>query len=471
MIDVLCIYPGPATFRQKQVAAHRPLLESIGVRLLLADDYDDPGDRACFADVFHLPPPEQLEEAKRALDRALAGRAIHGVLAQSESGLCLGSLIAAERGLPAIPLHAALLTTSKFGTRTALAAAGVAQPDFALVRTAADVRRFAAAHDYPVVLKASASALARLVTLVRSDAEVDTAVERMRAGLQRSPDVRRLVEFGRAARLDLNHDPLDAFLVESFARGLPVETDGVVAGDVIGTYGVTEQILTPPPLFFFEGYLLPADLPEPALAAIEATSDAALRALGVRDTGFSIEMRYDGARASILEVNGRLGWDEGFGDLFAAITGVQPVLQTLQIALGAPVVVERRRDVRAAVAYSACYDDRVVVSTPSADEVARVEREFDVRAGTCVWPGDQTVAPPDPDASPHLAWALARDPSSSRRAFESARTALARLPVELAPLPVELAKLPVELTRLPVVPAPVPTRPDLDDGAAVRADC
>lgn len=432
MIDVLCIYPGSATFRQRQIAAHRPLLESLGVRLVLADDYDDPGDRACFADVIALPPPQELAEGKRRLDRALAGREIHGVLAQSESGLCLGSIIAAERGLPALPPGAALLTTSKFGTRTALAAAGVDQPAFALARTAADVRRFAAAHGFPVVLKASASALARLVTLVRGEHEVEDAVVRLRAGLPRSPDVRRLLEFGRVAGLDIGHDPLDAFLVESFARGLPVETDGVVAGERIGTFGVTEQVLTPPPLFFFEGYMTPADIPDEDNAAIEATSDAALRALGVRDTGFSIEMRWDGARAAILEVNGRLGWDEGFGDLFACITGVQPVLQTLQIALGQPVAVERRRDLRAAVAYSACYADRVVTRTPEPADVAAVERELGVQAGVCVWPGDRMVAPPHPDVSPHLAWALARDPTSSRRALELARRAVARLPVETA---------------------------------------
>lgn len=433
-IDVLCLYPGPATFRQRQAAAHKPLLDALGVRLLLADDYDDPRDRDHFADVIALPPPQELAEAKRALDRSLGGRAIHAVLAQSESGACLGSLVAEERGLPGLPPLAALLTTSKYGTRTALDAARVAQPAFALARTAADVRRFAASHDYPVVLKASASALARLVTLVRDDAQVEAAVERVRAGLVRSPDVQRLVEFGRVAGLDLGHDPRDAFLVESYARGLPVETDGVVSRDAIGTYGVTEQILTPPPLFFFEGYLLPADLPAGELAAIEATSDASLRALGVRDTGFSIEMRWDGERASVLEVNGRLGWDEGFGDLHAAITGMQPVMHTLQIALGQPVVVERRRDVRAAVAYSACYDDRVVSSVPTPERVADVEREHDVRAGTCVWPGDRLVAPPDPEATPHLAWALARHPTSSRAALEHARRALARIPVELGPI-------------------------------------
>jgi len=432
VIDVLCLYPGPATFRQKQVTAHRALLESLGVRLLLADDFDDPGDRACFADVFLLPAPSELEAGKRALDRALRGRTIHGVLAQSESGLCLGSLIAAERGLPCISPAATLGVTSKYVTRTRLAAARVGQPAFELVRTSADVRRFAASHGYPVVLKAVASALARLVTLVRDDTEVEAAVMRVRAGLAESPDVLRLVGFARVSGLDLGHDPFDSFLVESFARGAALETDGVVAKDVIGTFGVTEQIMTRPPLFFFEGYLLPADLPEADLLRVEAASDAALRALDVRDTGFSIEMRFDGARTSILEVNGRLGWDGGFGDLFACVTGIQPVLQTLQIALGQPVVVERRAHVHAAVAYSACYEDRVVTSIPDPEAIARVERELDVQAGTCVWPGDRMVAPPNPDATPHLAWALARHATSSRAAFELARRALESLPVGLA---------------------------------------
>jgi len=432
VIDVLCLYPGPATFRQKQVTAHRALLESLGVRLLLADDFDDPGDRACFADVFLLPAPSELEAGKRALDRALRGRTIHGVLAQSESGLCLGSLIAAERGLPCISPAATLGVTSKYVTRTRLAAARVGQPAFELVRTSADVRRFAASHGYPVVLKAVASALARLVTLVRDDTEVEAAVMRVRAGLAESPDVLRLVGFARVSGLDLGHDPFDSFLVESFARGAALETDGVVAKDVIGTFGVTEQIMTRAPLFFFEGYLLPADLPEADLLRVEAASDAALRALDVRDTGFSIEMRFDGARTSILEVNGRLGWDGGFGDLFACVTGIQPVLQTLQIALGQPVVVERRAHVHAAVAYSACYEDRVVTSIPDPEAIARVERELDVQAGTCVWPGDRMVAPPNPDATPHLAWALARHATSSRAAFELARRALESLPVGLA---------------------------------------
>jgi len=429
--DVLCLYPGPATFRQREVGRNRDLLASLGVRLLLADDYDDPGDRACFADVIAMPPPQELAASKRALDRALAGKRVDAVLAQSESALCLGALFAAERGLPCLPLEATLLTTSKFGTRTALEAAGVAQPRFALAHDAQGVRRFAATHGYPVVIKATASALARLVTLVRSEADVELAVARLRDGLQRSPDVQRLSEFADVAGLELDHDPRTSFLVESFARGLPLETDGVVSRDTIVDYGVTEQVMTAPPLFFFEGYLLPADLTAADRAAIERTSGDALRALGVRDTGFSTELRWQDGRASIVEVNGRLGWDEGFGDIFDVAAGVQPVLQALQVALGMPVAASPRPDVRCAVAYSACYEDRIVTRIPDEETIRTVAREHGVRAGVCVWPGDRLYAPPSLDIAPHLAWVLATDPTSSRAAYERARGVLRHLPVEL----------------------------------------
>ncbi len=434
MSNLLCLYPGPASFRQREVGRNRDLLASLGVRLLLADDYDDPGDSACFADVIAMPPPQELAAGKRVLDRALAGKRVDAVVAQSESGICLGALFAAERGLPCLPLEAALLTTSKYGTRTALEAAGVAQPRFALAHAmqgVQDVRRFAASHGYPVVIKATASALARLVTLVRSEAEVELAVARLLAGLQRSPDVQRLSEFAEVAGLELGHDPRESFLVESFVRGLPLETDGVVSRDTIVDYGVTEQVMTAPPLFFFEGYLLPADLTATERAAVERTSGDALRALGVRDTGFSVELRWLDGRASIVEVNGRLGWDAGFGDIFEVAAGAQPVLQALQVALGMPVAPSPRPDVRCAVAYAACYEDRVVARVPDADEIRAVEREHGVRAGVCVWPGDRLYAPPSIDIAPHVAWVLATDPASSRAAYERARSLLPHLPVEL----------------------------------------
>ncbi|MCC6408883.1 MAG: hypothetical protein IT453_17105, partial [Planctomycetes bacterium] len=47
--------------------------------------------------------------------------------------------------------------------------------------------------------------------------------------------------------------------------------------------------------------------------------------------------------------------------------------------------------------------------------------------------GDPWHVAPHPEAFPHLAWALASDPSSSTRAFELARRAADELEVGIEP--------------------------------------
>lgn len=421
MPRVLVIHPGPALFRQRQVRAHQPILAALGIELVLADDYVDDEDRRLFADVVRIAVPEDVEASLAILERRCATHPVHAVLAQSEAGLCVGSMLVSRIGVRALTPRAALLTTSKHLCRIELERANVPQPRFALARRSADVRGFAREHGFPVVLKAHASALGRLVTLVRDDAGIDAAVARMHALLPESCDVRRLVSFARAARFELGSDPTRDFLVEAFQPGAPVETDGVVFGERIESFGVTEQVITAPPLFFMEGYLLPADRPAHELARIEAVSDASLRALGVTNTGFSIEMRLHEGEAHVIEVNGRLGWDEGFGDLFATITGGQPSFQALSVALGIDPDVKRRDDVRAAVAYQCSYADEMVTRVPSDAELAVFAAQHGMQVGLAVHAGQRIHAPPHPDATPHLAWALATHATSSRAAYEKAR--------------------------------------------------
>jgi hypothetical protein len=271
------------------------------------------------------------------------------------------------------------------------------------------------------------------VTLVRSPEEVEASVARVRAGLPASTDLVRLASYARAAGIDLGYDPFAEFLVEAFAGGDPVETDGVVAGSEPLTFGVTAQVLSPPPLFFVEGYLLPADRPAAEIGAIERVSDAATRAVGLTDTGYSIEMKVRDGRPLVIEVNGRLGWDEGFGDLFEVVTGLQPAFACLQVALGARPSFARKTDVRAAVAYLSSYEDGVVRALPSSDALAAIEaRGF--RAGLAVHEEERIFAPPHPDATPHLAWALATDPRSSFAAFARARDAVRGLRFTLEPV-------------------------------------
>jgi biotin carboxylase len=432
MTNVLVLHPGPIGFRQQEIARQRERLRGADVRWILADDSIVDSDRDYFDELIALPPSEQVRESYLVLDRYCAEHEVDALLSQSESSLLLGSMLYESVSLPGISPAAAHLCVNKFRSRVELERSGVGVPAFRLARDAAGVRAFAREFGFPIVLKGVASALGRLVTLVEKECEIESAVERVRRGLQSSLDIQRLAEFAALARIDMGCDPRREFLVEAFAHGDPVETDGLVVGSRPFSFGVTEQVLSTAPRFFLEGYLSPADRPEHEIAAIERTSNEALAALGVENTGYSIEMRIDRGEVRVIEVNGRLGWDEGFGDMFERATGTHPVSATLELALGSMPRIERRSDVRCALAYVSCYDDRTVARVPTEAELAMLNRDG-VRVDLATYAGARMHAPPHPDVAPHLAYALASHPTSSRAAFLMAREVVRSAKFELEP--------------------------------------
>jgi hypothetical protein len=343
-----------------------------------------------------------VEATLRALRRVPADR----VVAQTEYGLLAGSLLLAERGEPGPSPRAAWLTVNKWLGRRALGAAGVPVPRFALAASAAEVR--GAGLGYPLVLKPVASTLGRLVRRVDRDGDLDAAVAALRARLGDAPDIRRATDFARLAGLELGCDPTRQFLAESFAEGIPCETDGLLFGEDPDLFGVLEQVVSEDPGFPIEAYLLPASDP----GARAETTRAALRALGLADTGFSIEFRGE----ALIEVNGRLGEDAGFPDLFAAALGEAPILRWLRGHAGPPPgpgghALAYRNHARGGTVRALC--------GPSGVRLLAA-------------PGDRLAPPGDPAFAPHLAWALASDPSGARAAFATARRALDGVTVEWA---------------------------------------
>jgi biotin carboxylase len=432
MPNVLVLYPGPIGFRQEQAGRHRDYLRENDIRLILADDYLVEADRDFFDELVELPPPQKVEPAYRVLERYCARHDVDAVLSQSESSVLLGSLLFEAAALPGISPSAAHACVDKFKSRGELQRAGVLVPRFALARDARAVRAFAREAGFPIVLKGVASALGRLVTLVNTADEIDAGVERVSRGIATSLDVERLMSFAALARLDLGCDPRRDFLVEAFAHGDPVETDGLVVGTEPRSFAVTEQVLSQAPRFFLEGYLCPADRAQPDIDAIERTSNAAIAALAIDDAGYSIEMRIDRGSVTVIEVNGRLGWDEGFGDMFERVVGVHPVSAMLELALGSPPRIDRRTDAHCALAYSSCYEDRTVVRVPTESELEALRCDG-VYVDLATYAGARMHAPPHPDVAPHLAFALASHPKSSRAAFVRAKETVRRLKFDLKP--------------------------------------
>jgi hypothetical protein len=387
-------------------AVRRVLERERPGRLVFASDDVTDADRRVFDETVVLPPVWEVEATLEALRRIRADE----VFFQTEFGLLPGSMLARERGLPGPSPEAALACTSKWESRRLLSAAGVPVPAFGRCETAADVRRLGLG--FPLVLKPMASTLGRGVEKVEHERDLDRAVDRVRRFLPVAPDVRRLAAFARAARLDLGGDPTRSFLVEAFASGPPREADGLVFGDRVDSFGVTEQVVRDGSGFYIEAYVFPAR--DPGRCAEHAA--AAVRASGLRDTGYSAEFRGD----VLIELNGRLGEDDGFPDLFAAGIGRAPVSKWL----ARDETPSRPRGVHA-LAYVNRYEAGVVrrVGPVPGGVVVTVEE------------GQRLPPPSDPAYRAHAAWTIEGDPRDAGLALDRARARLARLPLEIDDVP------------------------------------
>ncbi len=426
MPTLLMLYPAYGTVSTHEVCRHAGTIP--GLRLVLADNEPTTSDLDIFDEVWELPPPERLAEAYGLLCRWCEKSPPDGIFMQSERGLLLGALLARDFGLRGPSVDAAHLCANKYLQRVVLSRAGIGNPQFSLAESAADVRRLAREYGFPVVLKCVISTMSRLVTLVREPADIDAAVARMSAALAESLDVARLVSFAETGQVDLGCDPRRQFLVESFLEGDMVETDGLVIGEEPFTFGVSEQVQSVDPPFFIEAYLFPADCTDSG--PVELVSDAVIKAIGLGDTGFSIEMRVRGDAIRIIEVNGRLGWDDGFSDLFQVRTHQERILQAQQVALGTRPELTRDLSRFAALAYRCCYYDGLVDDLPNREELERLGRDG-LKFGLSTNKGARFFAPPHPEVYPHVAWALATHPGSSRSAYEIARQALEEFKVSI----------------------------------------
>jgi hypothetical protein len=263
--------------------------EIEGLRLVLADDEPTTSDDDLFHEVMELPPPRYLTEAYDLLRRWCDKRRPEGIFMQSERALLLGSILAREFGLKGPTVEAAHLCSNKYLQRVVLSRAGICNPQFSLAENADDVRHLARNFGFPLILKCVISTMSRLVTPIWNEEEIDPSVARMLNALPKSNDVFRLISFAQMAKVEMGCAPMSQFLVESFADGDMVETDGLAGGQAPFTFGVTEQVQSVNPPFFIEGYLFPAGCTDNG--PIEAVSNRIVEAIDLRYSGFSIELR------------------------------------------------------------------------------------------------------------------------------------------------------------------------------------
>jgi biotin carboxylase len=258
----------------------------------------------------------------------LRAHAPDGVVAYRDEDIVLLALMAAELGLDYRTPEVARRLVDKLSQRQALRNSGLPSPlcwEIPAARDPATVEAFAAAVEYPAVLKPRIGnggqytmPVANADDLVRS-----VALLPPQAGGERGMFVEQYLP-------SLATGPREHF-------GGYVSVESLVAGGEISHLAVTGRFPLAEP-FRETGFFIPADLPQAQLTAVLEVATAALRALGLRtgDCHTEIKLTPDGPR--VIEVNGRLGG--GVPEMLFQASGVSIFELSMRVALGETVVVD-----------------------------------------------------------------------------------------------------------------------------------
>ncbi|MFD6422863.1 ATP-grasp domain-containing protein [Streptomyces sp. NPDC060198] len=253
----------------------------------------------------------------RAAREVAAGAPVAGVMSWHEEHIVQAALVAEALGLPGTAPDAVRRCRDKYATRTALARAGLPQPEFALAGSLDEALAAADKLGWPVVIKPRAAGGSQGVVLVR---DADELADQFDAT--------------RGVHVPHNPDFTELVLVEEYLDAPEVSVDAVVHQGRVTPVFVGRKEVGFPPYFEETGHRVSADDPlltDPEL--LEALSGIH-EVLGFTDGWTHTELRLTPRGPKLIEVNGRLG-----GDLIPYLglraTGIDPGLAAADAACGA----------------------------------------------------------------------------------------------------------------------------------------
>ncbi len=232
------------------------------------------------------------------------------------SGTCDTSVVTVARlceelGLPGISVETALDATDKVRMIERFVRKGVAHPAFAVVRKG-DLDGFEPQIPYPLIAKPTDNAGGRGVGLARSSEELARAlVAASSAGV--SGDV----------------------LVEECMTGPEVSVEVVVADGIPHVLQVTDKLTSGAPHFFEVGHCQPTSLGASEREAISRLADAAVLAVGLKNSAAHVEIKLTPEGPKMVELGARLGaeWITSYL-IGGSIEGVDMTESMIRLALG-----------------------------------------------------------------------------------------------------------------------------------------
>lgn len=198
------------------------------------------------------------------------------VLSLTEQGLLPAARIAEALGVPGLPAEVVARTRDKLAMRTWLRDKGFSRVACQPVRDAAEIREFAAAHGYPVIVKP-------------------------RQG-QGSEDVSCF----RAADVVIAPPEQGDFIAEPFLAGPEFSVEAFSRSGEHHILAITGKLSHE---FVEIGHVVPAPLEPPAAAAITAYVRDFLEVMGITEGPSHTEVRLTAAGPEVIETHTRVGGD------------------------------------------------------------------------------------------------------------------------------------------------------------------
>jgi D-alanine-D-alanine ligase-like ATP-grasp enzyme len=339
-----------------------------------------------------LDPQRVVADRQGLIEAALEVAKDHkvtGVLTYEELLVTVTAEVAEHLGVRGLSVEGAQNCRDKSRSRAALADAGIAQPQYALVHDLDEAIEAAARIGYPVVAKPRG--MGASVGVVQAD----------------NPDSLRAA-FAVAERARRAGPPVyeDGVLIEELVDGAEISIDGAVFGGQYRPFCLARKQLGAPPYFEEVGHLVDAADPLAVEPALQTLLAEAHRILGVQDGVTHTEVRLSSHGPVIIEVNARLGGDM-IPYLGKLATGIDPGLLAAQIAAGAPPSLDATLSQCAGIRFLYPPQDcRVLdVSVPDPAAVAGLRE-----ARAMVAPGTELRLPPSTHLCRH-AYVLAVAPT------------------------------------------------------------
>jgi len=328
-------------------------------------------------------------------------RRIDGVMCLATDVPLTVAAVAAELGLPGIPVAVAALAMDKLAMKRQFVMDGVAIPWFAPVDSARHLHELAAEQGLPLVLK-----------------PVDSRGGR---GVQRlTPEVDLEAAYARA----LGHSPTGRVMVERYLPGPQISTESIILDGECYTPGFADRnyefIDRYAPNFIENGGTMPSCLPGPTREAVRDLVRQAAASLGVTRGVVKGDLVVSAGKPYVIELAARLSGGWFCTHEIPLNVGVDLVLAVIRLSLGLPV---------AASNLQPRYEQGVALRLlfPQPGRVIAIEGEQAARAmpgvamvRIAVRPGDIVVQPTDSNASAGMVIAVAEDRDEATRRAEAA---------------------------------------------------